>query len=139
MRLLPFKTDTYLTYKCPNPDCSGQIQQSLDEVIQIGKAVCFHCGLLMEFEKIEGVNVTYTENLSAKPVGHSIIPVNTTGVLCNPAELTEQHQEIIKGLTKLGFRKSEAKKAVDKVVSCGIIEGESENEFFNRCFNEAKK
>lgn len=138
--LKPIRCDCYFIYKCPH--CAAEHQSSYQEVNLISKILCC-CGKLLLLTPMKGVKVIPDyEKVTVKSVANSISASGSIGnikdVTPKQSRLTEQHEEIVKGLVKLGFRKFDAKKAVDKVVSCGIIEGETENELFNRCFNEAR-
>lgn len=99
-KLIPSSADLYLWYICPK--CGSKIQQTSGEVIKIGRAQCY-CGTILEFEPISEFRIS--------PQYGKINKTSTTTV--SPAH-SFNTDNIICGLTQLGYKKSLAKSIVDK-------------------------
>ena len=135
--LKPFKVDVYFYYKCPT--CGAEWQQSYMEVKEIGKIVCF-CNTVIKLEKMNGVKITpnYPRDANTMPKANTIPKASPVPKVISMPKANNKYdiEDIIKGMTKIGFKKHEAKEAVDTVLCTGNIYN-AENDFFQACLQSA--
>lgn len=94
---IPIDCDAHFKYVCPNPKCSIQHWQSLQQVkVKNYKIVC-DCGCVIKPKQIKSINIIYVEDLEKPKEQNKIIDISE--------ELLDKSAEI---LINYGFTKSEA-------------------------------
>lgn len=118
----PIDCDAHFKYVCPNPKCSIQHWQSLQQVrVKNYKIVC-DCGFVIKPKQIKSIKIEYIDDNQDKEVKNKQVSQKSTQEI--PHDILEKSSKI---LINYGFTKEEAtlmiKDAYDKnpTIECSIL------------------
>lgn len=115
MKLKPTSAEVWFKYLCPK--CGCQFLKTIKEIKYVGKEVCY-CGYVLEFERMELVNVNPVYGCTTKTtrINPSFIPSKPKLPEPPDNKILQTNINLTNGLVQLGYKKATATGLVSNFV-----------------------